>query len=53
LRQWQQHALATNLELQRLTHSDGLTGLLNRRHLDQYLSAECVAARANNPVLVS
>ena len=32
--------LATNLELQRLTHSDGLTGLSNRRYLDQYLAAE-------------
>jgi two-component system chemotaxis family response regulator WspR len=40
LRQSQQQLLATNLELQRLTHSDGLTGLSNRRYLDQYLSAE-------------
>ncbi|NML33507.1 diguanylate cyclase [Paraburkholderia antibiotica] len=40
LRQSQQQLLATNLELQRLTHSDGLTGLSNRRYLDQYLAAE-------------
>ncbi|ASL44001.1 Phytochrome-like protein cph2 [Burkholderia sp. AD24] len=40
LRQSQQQLLATNLELQRLTHSDGLTGLANRRYLDQYLAAE-------------
>jgi two-component system chemotaxis family response regulator WspR len=40
LRQSQQHLLATNLELQRLTNSDGLTGLSNRRRLDDYVSAE-------------
>jgi two-component system chemotaxis family response regulator WspR len=40
LRQSQQQLLAANLELQRLTHSDGLTGLSNRRYLDEYLSAE-------------
>ncbi|MBB4515730.1 diguanylate cyclase [Paraburkholderia fungorum] len=40
LRQSQQQLLATNLELQRLTHSDGLTGLSNRRYLDEYLTAE-------------
>ncbi len=40
LRQSQQQLLETNLELQRLTHSDGLTGLSNRRYFDEYLSAE-------------
>jgi two-component system chemotaxis family response regulator WspR len=40
LRQSQQQLLEANLELQRLTHSDGLTGLSNRRYLDEYLSAE-------------
>jgi two-component system chemotaxis family response regulator WspR len=40
LRQSQQQLLETNLELQRLTNSDGLTGLSNRRCLDDYLSAE-------------
>ena len=32
--------LEANLELRRLTNSDGLTGLANRRYLDEYLSAE-------------
>ncbi|KAB0641146.1 diguanylate cyclase [Burkholderia stagnalis] len=40
LRQSQQHLLEANLELRRLTHSDGLTGLSNRRYLDEYLGAE-------------
>ncbi|MGF6540449.1 diguanylate cyclase [Paraburkholderia youngii] len=40
LRQLQQQLLATNLELQRRTHSDGLTGLSNRRYLDQHLADE-------------
>ncbi|KKB62214.1 diguanylate cyclase [Robbsia andropogonis] len=40
LRQSQQQLLETNLELQRLTHSDGLTGLSNRRYFDEYLAAE-------------
>jgi two-component system chemotaxis family response regulator WspR len=40
LRSSQQQLLETNLELQRLTHSDGLTGLSNRRYFDEYLSAE-------------
>ena len=40
LRESQQQLLETNLELQRLTHSDGLTGLANRRYFDEYFSAE-------------
>jgi two-component system, chemotaxis family, response regulator WspR len=40
LRRSQQQLLETNLELQRLTHSDGLTGLSNRRYFDEYLAAE-------------
>jgi two-component system, chemotaxis family, response regulator WspR len=40
LRQSQQQLLEANLELRRLSHSDGLTGLSNRRYLDEYLSAE-------------
>jgi two-component system, chemotaxis family, response regulator WspR len=40
LRQSQQKLLETNLELQRLTNSDGLTGLSNRRCLDDYMDAE-------------
>ncbi|SAK83034.1 response regulator receiver modulated diguanylate cyclase [Caballeronia fortuita] len=40
LRQSQQQLLEINLELQRLTHSDGLTGPSNRRRFDDYLNAE-------------
>ncbi|HLX02832.1 MAG TPA: diguanylate cyclase [Trinickia sp.] len=40
LRQSQQQLMEANLELRRLTHSDGLTGLSNRRYLDEYLAAE-------------
>jgi two-component system chemotaxis family response regulator WspR len=40
LRQSQQQLLEANLELHRLSHCDGLTGLSNRRYLDEYLSAE-------------
>jgi len=40
LQQSQQQLLETNLELQRLTNSDGLTGLSNRRYFDEYVSAE-------------
>jgi two-component system chemotaxis family response regulator WspR len=40
LRRSQQKLLETNLELQRLTNSDGLTGLSNRRYFDEYLDAE-------------
>jgi len=38
LRLSQQKLLLSNLELQRLTHSDGLTGLPNRRSFDDYLA---------------
>jgi two-component system chemotaxis family response regulator WspR len=40
LRQSQQQLLEINLELRRLTNSDGLTGLANRRYFDGYLGAE-------------
>jgi len=40
LRQSQQQLIEANLELRRLTNVDGLTGLSNRRYLDEYLSAE-------------
>jgi len=40
LRESQQQLLEANLELRKLTQSDGLTGLSNRRYLDEYLSAE-------------
>lgn len=35
-----QQLLDTNLVLQRLMNSDGLTGLSNRRHFDEYLELE-------------
>ena len=40
LRRSQQELLRANLELRRLTQSDGLTGLSNRRYLDGFLSVE-------------
>jgi two-component system chemotaxis family response regulator WspR len=40
LRESQQNLLKANLELQRLTKVDGLTGLSNRRYFDEYLAAE-------------
>ncbi|MBP0495008.1 diguanylate cyclase [Roseomonas sp. SG15] len=40
LRESQQNLIKANLELQRLTKIDGLTGLSNRRYLDEYLAAE-------------
>ncbi|MFK0345896.1 MULTISPECIES: Wsp signal transduction system regulator diguanylate cyclase WspR [unclassified Pseudomonas] len=40
LRVSQQQLLDTNLMLQRLMNSDGLTGLSNRRHFDEYLELE-------------
>ena len=44
LRQSQQQLLESNMELRRLTNSDGLTGLGNRRYLDEYLGAEWARA---------
>jgi two-component system chemotaxis family response regulator WspR len=40
LRHSQQRLLEANLELQRLTSSDGLTGIANRRHFDEHLELE-------------
>lgn len=40
LRESQQQLLEANLTLQHLMHSDGLTGLSNRRHFDEYLEME-------------
>jgi two-component system chemotaxis family response regulator WspR len=40
LRQSQKQLLEKNLELERLTNLDGLTGLSNRRYLDEYLAVE-------------
>jgi two-component system chemotaxis family response regulator WspR len=51
LRQSQQQLLETNLELQRLTNSDGLTGLSNRRYFDEYLNAEWKRAQRDKSQL--
>ena len=48
LRRSQQELLRANLELRRLTHSDGLTGLSNRRYLDEFLGAEWRRALREN-----
>lgn len=40
LRESQQRLVELNLELQRLNRADGLTGLNNRRYLDEFLLAE-------------
>jgi two-component system chemotaxis family response regulator WspR len=45
LRESQKKLLVANLELQRLTNLDGLTGLANRRYFDEYLNAEWLRAR--------
>jgi two-component system, chemotaxis family, response regulator WspR len=40
LRESQHQLMETNLELQRLTNVDGLTGLSNRRYFDEYMNKE-------------
>ncbi len=40
LREKQQQLVSANRELQRLTKSDGLTGLANRRYFDEYYGVE-------------
>lgn len=40
LRESQQQLQQSNFELQRLTNTDGLTGIANRRYFDDYLGAE-------------
>ena len=44
LRESQRKLLETNLELQRLTNVDGLTGLSNRRYFDDYSGSQWQAA---------
>jgi two-component system chemotaxis family response regulator WspR len=51
LRESQQKLMETNLELQRLSMLDGLTGLSNRRHFNAYLEAEWLrATREQSPL---
>ena len=40
LRESQQQLTAMNIELQRLTHVDGLTEVYNRRHFDEHIQLE-------------
>ena len=53
LRESQQQLLDTNLELQRLTNFDGLTGLSNRRHFDEYLELEWRRAMRDQSQIVA
>lgn len=51
LRKSQQELLEINLELQRLTNVDGLTGLSNRRYFDKYFDKEWQnAVRSREPI---
>ncbi|RUY27618.1 diguanylate cyclase, partial [Mesorhizobium sp. M7A.F.Ca.CA.001.13.2.1] len=51
LRESQRQLISANLELERLTRIDGLTGLGNRRYFDEYLAAEWKRAfRAQSPL---
>ncbi|MCK0196416.1 diguanylate cyclase [Ancylobacter sp. 6x-1] len=51
LRESQRQLMNANLELERLTRIDGLTGLGNRRYFDEYMEAEWRRAqRTGNPV---
>lgn len=48
LRESEQRLLESNLALRRLTQSDGLTGLANRRYFDEYLASEWSRALAES-----
>ena len=53
LRESQRELMRANLELERLTRIDGLTGLGNRRYFDEYLAAEWKRnQRTRNPLSV-
>ncbi|UZF92155.1 GGDEF domain-containing response regulator [Bosea sp. NBC_00550] len=53
LRESQRELMRANLELERLTRIDGLTGLGNRRYFDEYLAAEWKrGTRTRNPLSV-
>jgi two-component system chemotaxis family response regulator WspR len=53
LRESQRALMEANLELQRLTKVDGLTGLGNRRYFDEYIAAEWQRAiRTQSPLSV-
>lgn len=48
LRESEQRLMESNLALRRLTQSDGLTGLANRRYFDEYLDSEWSRAMAES-----
>lgn len=51
LRESQRQLMNANIELERLTRIDGLTGLGNRRYLDEYMAAELKrAVRKQTPL---
>jgi two-component system chemotaxis family response regulator WspR len=53
LRESQRALIEANLELQRLTRVDGLTGLANRRYFDEFFTAEWKrAVRTQTPLSV-
>lgn len=53
LRKSQQALMETNLELQRLTNVDGLTGLSNRRYFEEYYQTEWInAVREKKPISI-
>jgi two-component system, chemotaxis family, response regulator WspR len=53
LHESQQQLVETNAALERLTHVDGLTGLSNRRFVDQYIDTEWKrAARDHAPLSI-
>jgi two-component system chemotaxis family response regulator WspR len=51
LRLSQQQLLESNLELRRLTNSDGLTGLSNRRYFDEFMAEAWSASLQGQSVL--
>jgi two-component system chemotaxis family response regulator WspR len=51
LRLSEQQLRESNQELRRLTNSDGLTGLSNRRYLDEYMAQEWKVSRENRSPL--
>jgi two-component system chemotaxis family response regulator WspR len=53
LRKSQQELMESNLELQRLTNVDGLTGLSNRRYFNDYMESEWKhGVRAKAPISI-
>ena len=51
LRQSQQQLLEANIELQRLNNVDGLTGVSNRKHFNDYIEAEWKRAEREQSAL--